>query len=186
VSLDFSMLCLRHIPVNLVLANSDNPGQGGCIVWDDLMKLLSDNDTLLLLTCCQNPGHKFSGNTMHHQFSNLLACRITNSDLISKVSNGSTSILTNELLKYGYSVGCCGADKPTCVLVILNECPTGLNRAGHSNTRVQLVHSSPNMFPIIVRVSIALFPRFVQNLIHTRCSFVKSIMKLHRVRYTSK
>jgi hypothetical protein len=81
---------------------------------------------LLLLISCQNPGHKFGSNTMHSQFSckDVLACPITNSDLINKVLNGLTSILMNELLKYGYSVGRCGADGPTCMLVIFNGCPT--------------------------------------------------------------
>jgi hypothetical protein len=82
---------------------------------------------LLLLTSCQNSGHKFGADTLHAQFSsqNPLAYPITNSDLISKVLNGSTSILTNELLKLGNSVGRCAADGPICVLVVLNGCPTG-------------------------------------------------------------
>jgi hypothetical protein len=71
------------------------------------MKLFADVDTLLLLIGCQNPGQKFGGDIMHPQFSsqNPLACPITNSDLISKVLNGSMSILMNELLKFGNSVG---------------------------------------------------------------------------------
>jgi hypothetical protein len=64
---------------------------------------------------------------MHAQFSsqNPLACPITNSDLISKVLNGSMSILMNELLKFGDSVGHCATDGPACVLVVLSGCPTG-------------------------------------------------------------
>jgi hypothetical protein len=64
---------------------------------------------------------------MHAHFSSqtLLVCPITNSNLISKVLNGLMSILTNELLKYGNSVGCCAADGPTCVLDVLIGCPTG-------------------------------------------------------------
>jgi hypothetical protein len=30
----------------------------------------------------------------------------------------------NKLLKFGYSGGCCGADEPTCVSVVLNWYPT--------------------------------------------------------------
>jgi hypothetical protein len=59
---------------------------------------------------------------MNAQFSsqNPLACPITISDLISKVVNGSMLIFMNKLLKFGYSGGCCGADEPTCVSVVLN------------------------------------------------------------------
>jgi hypothetical protein len=39
-----------------------------------------------------------------------LACALTNSDLISKVFNGSTLILMNELLKFGYNVLRCEPD----------------------------------------------------------------------------
>jgi hypothetical protein len=47
-----------------------------------------------------------------------------------------------------------------------------VNRACHSNTHVRLMFSSVNACLIIARVSIALFLRFAQNLMHTRCSFV--------------
>jgi hypothetical protein len=93
------LLCLRIITINPALVTSDNPEQEGCIVDGDLMKLLTDTDTLLLLISCQNP----------------LACPITNTNLISKVLNGSTSILMNELLKFGNSVKHYAADGPTCV-----------------------------------------------------------------------
>jgi hypothetical protein len=121
------LLCLRVINVNPALITSDNPGQEGCTVRGNLTNLLTDADTLLLLITCQNPGHKFGSNTMHAQFScqNPLACHITNSNLISKILNGSMSILTNKLLKFSNNVGHCAADGPTCVLVVLNECPTG-------------------------------------------------------------
>jgi hypothetical protein len=121
------LLCLRVETVNPALITSDNPGQEGCIIGGDLTKLLADLDMLLLLISSQNPGHKFGGDTMHAQFSsqNPLACPITNSDLISKVLNGSSSILTNKLLKFGSSVGHCAADEPSCMLVILSGCPTG-------------------------------------------------------------
>jgi hypothetical protein len=133
------LLCLRVTTVNPVLVTSDNPGQEGCIFGGDLTKLLADIDTLLLLISCQNPGHKFGGNTMHAQFSsqNPSACPTTNSDLIHKVLNDSTSILTNKLLKFGKSVGCCAADGP--------------------NTRVRPMLSSLNACLIIARVSITLF-----------------------------
>jgi hypothetical protein len=76
---------------------------------------------------CQTPGHKFGGDRMHAQLSsqNPLACPITNYDFISKVLNGLMSVLTNKLLKYGNSVERCTADGPTCMLVVLNGCPTG-------------------------------------------------------------
>jgi hypothetical protein len=118
---------------------------------------------------------------MHAQFSskNLLACPITNSHLISKFLNSSTSILTNELLKFDNSVVHCTADGPTNVLVDLNGCLV-LNRACHSSTRVWLMLSSLNACLIIARVS---FPIFAQNLMHTHCSSVGSIMKSHQTRY---
>jgi hypothetical protein len=120
--------------------NRDNPGQESFTVAGDVTKLLADVDMLLLLTSCRNPGHKFGGDIMNSQFSsqNQLACPITNSDLISNVFNGSTSILTNELLTFGYSVGRCGADGLPCVLIILNACSTG-NEPRHSNTLVRLI-----------------------------------------------
>jgi hypothetical protein len=64
---------------------------------------------------------------MRAQFSsqNLLVCPITSSHLISKVLNDSSSILTNELLKFGNSVACGAADWPTSVFVVLNGCLTG-------------------------------------------------------------
>jgi hypothetical protein len=121
------LLRLTVITINPALLTSDNPGQERYIIGGDLTKFLAHVDTLLLLISCQNPGHKFGGDTMHAQFSsqNPLACPITNSDLISKVLNGSMLILTNGLLKFGKSVGHCAVDGPTCVLVILNGCPTG-------------------------------------------------------------
>jgi hypothetical protein len=47
------LLCLRVITVNPALVPSDNPGQEGCIIGDDLTNLLTDVDTLLLLISCQ-------------------------------------------------------------------------------------------------------------------------------------
>jgi hypothetical protein len=40
------------------------------------------------------------------------------------VLNASMSILMNKLLMCRYSIGHCGADGPTYVLVFLNGCPT--------------------------------------------------------------
>jgi hypothetical protein len=47
------LLCLRVIIVNAVLITSYNPGQKGWIVRGDLVKFLSDVETLLLLISCQ-------------------------------------------------------------------------------------------------------------------------------------
>jgi hypothetical protein len=90
------LLCLRVITVNPALVTINSPGQEDCIVRGGLAKLLADVDTLLLLISCQNPGHRFSGDTLHAQFSNQnpLACPTTNLDLISKVLNDLTLILT--------------------------------------------------------------------------------------------
>jgi hypothetical protein len=68
-SLDFSLrgllLCLRAITINWALVTSDNPGQEGCLVGGDLMKLLADIDMLLILISCQNHWHKFGSDTVH-------------------------------------------------------------------------------------------------------------------------
>jgi hypothetical protein len=121
------LLCVRIITINPALITSDNPGQEGCIVGANLTNLLADGDMLLLLISCENHGHKFDGNMMHAQFSSQksLACPITNFHLINKVFNGSTMILTNELLKFSNSVTRCAPDGPTSVLVVLNGCTTG-------------------------------------------------------------
>jgi hypothetical protein len=131
VNLDFSIgriaALFKITTVKGALIASDNPGQEGCFIKGDLTKLLTDLDTLLLLISCQNPAHKFGSYKMHAQFKsqNLLACPITNSHLISKVFNGSASILMNELLKFGHRVVHCAVDGPTSVLIILNGCLTG-------------------------------------------------------------
>jgi hypothetical protein len=179
------LFCLRVITINPALITSDNPGKEGCVVGGYLTKLLADVDTLLLLISCQNPRHKFGGDAMHAQFSsqNPLACPITNSDLVSKVLNGSTSILTNELLKFATVTGVVQLmGLPVCLSSSMDVRPD-LNRACHSNTRLRLMLSSPNA--CLIRVSVALFPRFAQNLIHTRYSFVGSIAKSHHTRYTT-
>jgi hypothetical protein len=52
-----------------------------------------------------------------------------------------------------------------------------------SNTHVLLMLSSLNTCLIISRVSVSIFLTFAQNLIHIRCSFVRSIKKSHQARY---
>jgi len=51
------------------------------------MKFSTDDDALLLLVSCQDPGHKFGCDTVHAQFfsQNLLACPITNYHHLSNV-----------------------------------------------------------------------------------------------------
>jgi hypothetical protein len=51
--------------------------------------------------------------------------------------------------------------------------------------RVRLILSSLNARLIIARVYVTLFPRFEQNLIHTRCCFVVSTVNSHQARYTT-
>jgi len=53
-----------------------------------------------------------------------------------------------------------------------------LNRACHWNTCARLKLWSPKACWIIVRVYVALFPRLAQNLMHNRCSFLWSIVKV--------
>jgi hypothetical protein len=52
---------------------------------------------------------------------------------------------------------------------------SALNRACHSNTRVRLKLSSPSACIIIARISVALFPRFAQNLMLLLCRFLREI-----------
>jgi hypothetical protein len=57
---------------------------------------------------------------------NPMSRPVTNSDLISKALHGSTSSLTNGLLKSGHSVGRRGADEAACMFHILVERVTSL------------------------------------------------------------
>jgi hypothetical protein len=117
------LLCLRVITVNPALVTLDKKVASPDEIWWSSLQTLT---CFKLLISCQNPGHKFGGDTMHAQFSsqNPLACPITNSDLIIKVLNGSTSIPMNELLKFGNGVGRCTANGPTCAFVVLSGCLT--------------------------------------------------------------
>ena len=56
-----------------------------------------------------------------------------------------------------------------------------LNRVCHWNTFVQLKLLYLKACWIVVRVSVALFPRLAQNLMYTCCSFLWSIMKTAHV-----
>lgn len=114
--------------------------------------------------------------------SELLLCPIVNSSLIKWFN-----IDPHEwAVEVGYSVGRCGADRFTCLLVFLSGSPTSLGPSMPFKYPC-MVHmlSSPNTSPIIVRVSIALFSRFALTLMLTGCSFVRSITKSHQARYTT-
>jgi hypothetical protein len=131
---------------------------------------------LLLLISCQDQGHKLGCDRVHAQFFGKisLACPITNSQLLSNVVNDPTSILTDDFLNSGF-VQLVGL--PVFWSSSTDVRPV-LNRACNWNTCVWLKLSSPKACWIIVRVSIALFPRLAQNLMHTRCSFLWSIVKI--------
>jgi hypothetical protein len=68
-------------------------------------------------------------------------------------------------------------DLPVCSSSSTDVRPVS-NWACHWNTCARLNLLSPNASWIIVRVSVALFPRLAQNLMHTRCSFLWSIVKI--------
>jgi len=121
-------LCLRVVTVNPALITSDDPRQDCFIVGGKLMKFSADGDALLLLVSCQDPGHKFGCDTVHAQFfhQNTLACPITNSHLLSNVTNGPTLILTDELLNWCNSFRSCATCWSPCVFVVVNWCATGL------------------------------------------------------------
>ena len=116
------MLCLRFVTVNLALINSDECGQEGFIIGGELTKFSADDDALLLLVSCQDPGHKFGCDTVHAQFfrQNPLECPITNSLLPSNVVNGPTSILMDKLLNSCNSFRICAASGSPFVFVIVN------------------------------------------------------------------
>lgn len=83
---------------------------------------------LLLLISSQHPQYKFDSDMMRAQINSqtLLACPITSTHHISKVMNGLTLILTNELLDFENNVEHCGADGPPCMFIIANGCLTSL------------------------------------------------------------
>ena len=116
------MLCLRVITVNPALITSDDPGQECFIIGSKLTKFSADVNALLLLVSCQDPGRKFGCDTVLAQFfrQNLLACRITNSHLLSNVVNGLMLILMDELLNSCNSCRSCAASGSPFVSVIVN------------------------------------------------------------------
>jgi hypothetical protein len=112
--------------------------------------------------------------------SNPLACPIISSDIISKVYNGSASI-TNELLKFGYSVGRYGADGRTCVLVVIG-CPTGPEP---SMPLKHLCRAHDFFLEHLSNHCQSLHCTFSQALHKIWCTLaVRSIVKYHRARYT--
>jgi hypothetical protein len=109
---------------------------------------------LLLLISCQNPRHKFGGDVMHAQFSskNLLACPIANSDLISMILNGLTSILTNKLLSLATVSGVLELmGLPVCWSSSMDVQPA-LNQAHSSNH----CHFFLNLHKILCTLSVPL------------------------------
>jgi len=67
---------------------------------------------------------------------------------------------------------------PVCLSLSTDVRPV-FNQACHWNTCAQLkLWSLKKACWIIVRVSVALFPRLAQNLMHTCCSFLWSILKI--------
>jgi hypothetical protein len=99
-----------------------------------------------------------------NESQNPLACPITNFNVIGKVLNGSISILTNELLKLGYCVGHCGADRPVCWS---SGCPTGPEPSMPSKHPCTTHAFFLDACLIIARVSVTLFPIFAQHFMHT-------------------
>jgi len=65
-----------------------------------------------------------------------------------------------------------------CVRHFQLMCKPVLNRACHWNTCAQLKVWSLKAGWINLRVFVALFPRLAQNFMHTRCSFLWSIVKI--------
>jgi len=66
---------------------------------------------------------------------------------------------------------------PVCSSSSSTDVRPALNRACHWNTCVRFKLWSLKPCWIMSRVSVALFPRFAQNLMHTRCSFLWSFAK---------
>ena len=120
-------LCLRVVTINPALVICNDPRQERLIIRGELTKFSAD-DALLLLVSCQDPGHKFGCDMVHAQFfrQNPLACPITNFHLLSNVTNGLTSILTDELLISCNSLRNCATCGSPCVFVVVNWCATGL------------------------------------------------------------
>jgi len=173
-------LCLRVVTVNPALITSDDLRQECFIVGGKLTKLSADIDALLLLDSCQDPGHKFGCDMVHAQFflQNTLACPITNFYLLSNVVNSPTLILTDELLNLCNSFRSCATCGSPCVFVVVNWCATGLEPGMPLKRLCTTQALVPEYCWIILRVSVALFLRLAQNLMHTRCSFLWSIVKI--------
>jgi hypothetical protein len=94
------LLFLGVVIVNPSLITSDDPGQESFIIEGKLTKFSAEISALLLPVSCQDPGQKFGCNMVHAQFfkQNPLACPVTNSNLLSNVTNGQTSLLVDDLL----------------------------------------------------------------------------------------
>ena len=72
----------------------------------------------------------------------------------------------------------CTASGSPCVLVMVNWCATGLEPGMPLKHLCTTQAFAPKTGWIILMVSVALFPRLAQNLMHTRCSFLWSIVKI--------
>jgi len=176
------------------------------------MKFSADVDALLLLVSCQDPGHKFGCNMAHAQFfrQNLLACPITNSHLLSNVVNGPMSILTDELLNSCNSFRSCAACGSPCAFVIVNWCVTGLEpgmplkhlcttqalvpegllniekwQKYSQNTTIWFNTTGMSHLKIIMRVSVALFPRLAKIGCTLAVPFSDPSRKSPKVTYTT-
>ena len=170
-------LCLRVVTVNPALITSDDPGQERFIVGGELTKFSTDVDAQLLLVSCQDPGHKFGYDMVHAQFfcQNTLACPITN------FHQAMSRMVRHQ--SWRMSSWICPTVSGVVQLVVLPVCSSSstdmqpvLNRVCHWNTCVRLKLWSPKPCWIILGVSVALFPTLAQNMMHTRCSFLWSIV----------
>ena len=155
--------CRNRIPSS---HHSNDLRQERFIVGGELTKFSADAYALLHLVSCQDPWHRFGCDTLHAQFfrQNTLASTITNVHLLSNVRNGPTSILANDLLNSCNGFRSCATCGSPGVSSSSTDVRPALNRACHWNTSVRFKLWSQNPCWIISRVSVALFPRFSQNL----------------------
>jgi hypothetical protein len=134
--------------------------------------------------CCQNPGNNFGSKTMHAQFSsqNLFMCPVTNSDLIRR-----TWMIQRRFsqTRYWSWLQCrqCGTHGPTCVLVILNGCPTNSEPSMPFKRLCMAYAFFPERLFFHCQGLCCTSPSTAEHLMHAQCSFVKSIAKLYHARF---
>jgi hypothetical protein len=165
--------CLSVINITPALVTSDNT-KLHCWKWsvEALAAIWYAASSDQLSESCANIWQRIDACPISQ---NWLPCPTINSDIISRVLNGLMLIVSGYL--------------ELMVLPLFwsstKDIWLALNWVCHSSTCVQVMLSSLNARLISAMVSVSLFQRSAQNLMHTHCSFVVFFLKLHQARYTT-